>query len=98
MVDEHPDDKHIVQRKDGWYFWDEVGVDQYGPYESKQAARDTLKKYVAEVLETVCEWIYYDGWNAPCHANEPTMEKPDVCPHCKKPVVGDEPDFGGIDE
>ena len=25
-------DKHIVKEKDGWYFWDEVGQDKYGPY------------------------------------------------------------------
>ena len=26
-------DRHIVKESDGWYFWDEADLEQYGPYE-----------------------------------------------------------------
>jgi hypothetical protein len=97
MTDKHPDDVHIEHFAGEYWFWDEAGVDRYGPYKSRQEARDKLKKYAEEVLGDICEWVYYDGWNAPCHANQPPMELPDICPHCKKPVVGDGTDFGDMD-
>ena len=54
MTDEHPDDNyvadtHITLYDDGYYFWDEAGLDRYGPYKTKQETRDMLKKY-AEAL------------------------------------------------
>ena len=100
MVDEHPDDKHIYHTSDGWFFWDEAGVDFYGPYETKELAREGLDKYAEEILES-CRWVYYDGWNSPCHANEPTMDRPEVCPFCKKKVVDVsrlDTDFGNMDQ
>mgnify|MGYP006919319288 FL=1 len=41
------------------------------------------------VEEEVCEWIYYDGFNSPCFANEPVMFLPEFCEGCGKRVVGD---------
>ena len=50
MVNEHPDDKHIVEETDGWYFWDEAGLDKYGPYRDREEARVKLHIYCVEVL------------------------------------------------
>ena len=50
MTDEHLDDKHITLYNNGYYFWDEAGLNRYGPYKTKQEARDMLKKYAEEVL------------------------------------------------
>ena len=50
MTDEHSDDKHITLYNNGYYFWDEAGLNRYGPYKTKQEARDMLKKYAEEVL------------------------------------------------
>tara|TARA_R100001244_G_scaffold105195_2_gene78038 strand:- start:254 stop:433 length:180 start_codon:yes stop_codon:yes gene_type:complete len=50
MTDEHSDDKHITLYGDGYYFWDEASLNRYGPYKTKQEARDMLKKYAEEVL------------------------------------------------
>ena len=44
------DDKHIVEEPDGWYFWDEAGLDKYGPYKDREEARVMLEKYCIEVL------------------------------------------------
>ena len=43
-------DKHIVKESDGWYFWDEVGQDKYGPYKDIEEARSMMDKYCVEVL------------------------------------------------
>ena len=43
-------DRHIVKESDGWYFWDEVGLEQYGPYKDIEEARNMLIKYCKEVL------------------------------------------------
>jgi len=34
----------------GWYFWDEIWLSVYGPYESAKKAREQLKRYAEEVL------------------------------------------------
>ena len=44
-------DKHIVEETDGWYFWDEVGQEKYGPYKDKEEARNMLDKYCVEFLD-----------------------------------------------
>ena len=44
-------DKHIVKEEDGWYFWDEVGVEKYGPYLTKEDTRAKLVQYAVEVLD-----------------------------------------------
>ena len=45
------DDKHIVEEKDGWYFWSEDdGQHKYGPYKDIEEARNMLIKYDKEVL------------------------------------------------
>ena len=46
----HNNDKHIVEEKDCWYFWDEVGQDKYGPYKDIEEARSMMDKYCVEVL------------------------------------------------
>ena len=43
-------DKHIVEESDGWYFWDEIGQEKYGPYKDKEEARVMLEEYCIEVL------------------------------------------------
>jgi hypothetical protein len=50
-MDEHPDDKHIEYFAGEYWFWDESATNRYGPYNSKQEARDMLDKYAKEVLE-----------------------------------------------
>ena len=45
-------DRHIVKEEDGWYFWDEVGVEKYGPYLTKEDARAKLVQYAVEVLDS----------------------------------------------
>ena len=49
-------DKHIVKEKDGWYFWDEVGMGKYGPYIDKEETINMLHKYCKEVLENDLYW------------------------------------------
>ena len=44
-------DKHIVEETDGWYFWDEVGSNKYGPYKDIEEARNMLDKYCVEFLD-----------------------------------------------
>jgi len=41
---------HIVKETDGWYFWDEAGLDKYGPYRDREEARVKLHIYCVEVL------------------------------------------------
>lgn len=36
--------------KEGYYFWDEIWISCYGPYDTELAARDELKKY-AQMLD-----------------------------------------------
>ena len=43
-------DRHIVEESDGWYFWDEVGQEKYGPYKDIEVASNMLIKYDKEVL------------------------------------------------
>ena len=50
-MDEYPDDKHIEYFAGEYWFWDESATNRYGPYNSKQEARDMLDKYAKEVLE-----------------------------------------------
>ena len=38
------------ERESGWYFWDEVWVDSYGPYNTEKEAREALNKYCVEEL------------------------------------------------
>lgn len=34
----------------GWYFWDEIWCDVYGPYESVEKTQDALSRYAKEEL------------------------------------------------
>ena len=34
----------------GWYFWNEVWVDCYGPYDTEEEAKEELRKYCVEEL------------------------------------------------
>ena len=49
-------DKHIVEEKDGWYFWDEAGMEKYGPYKDKDQAKTMLNEYCKEVLDNGLYW------------------------------------------
>ena len=49
-------DKHIVEEIVGWYFWDEVGQEKYGPYKDKAQAKIMLNKYCKEVLDQDLYW------------------------------------------
>ena len=36
----------VFKGKDGfWYFWDETWTDDYGPYDTKEIARDRAEDY-----------------------------------------------------
>ena len=37
-------------RESGWYFWNEVWADSYGPYNTEEEARENLNRYCAEEL------------------------------------------------
>ena len=50
------EDKHIVEEIDGWYFWDEIGQEKYGPYKNKDQAKTMLNKYCKEVLDQDLYW------------------------------------------
>lgn len=40
-----------IHEEDGkWYFWDETWADRYGPYDTEEIARETLKRYCIEYL------------------------------------------------
>ena len=43
-------DKHIVEETDGWYVWDEIGQEQYGPYKDIEETKSMMDKYCKEVL------------------------------------------------
>lgn len=48
------DPVHYVQkedRKSGWYFWDEIWYDTYGPYITEKKARDECRKYCDKLEE-----------------------------------------------
>ena len=53
MID---NDKHIVEEIDGWYFFDEVGLDKYGPYKNKDQAKTMLNEYCKEILDQDLYW------------------------------------------
>lgn len=40
----------IHLKGDQWYFWDEVGFHEYGPYPIKEIAREELDRYCEEEL------------------------------------------------
>lgn len=35
----------VFERQGQFYFWDEVGADSYGPYDTDEEARKALSKY-----------------------------------------------------
>ena len=39
-------------RESGWYFWDEVWLDSYGPYNTEQEAREALERYFEAINST----------------------------------------------
>lgn len=41
----------VHQENGSWYFWDETWAYRYGPYESKEKAREMLENY-AVLLST----------------------------------------------
>ena len=47
---DHIDYARPESREAGWYFWDEVWADSYGPYNTEKEAREALNKYCVEEL------------------------------------------------
>lgn len=41
---------HVVLEDGDWWFWDEIWLDRYGPFESKEQAREFEETYCREVL------------------------------------------------
>lgn len=41
----------IHEENGKWYFWDEVWVDRYGPYDTEEECKEALDRYCREVLE-----------------------------------------------
>lgn len=39
----------IHKKDDGWYFSDELWVEEYGPYATEEKAREELDKYSASL-------------------------------------------------
>lgn len=50
MTDEPINPIHQDEDDGKWYFWDEVWVDRYGPYDTEAEARAKLDQYTKEVL------------------------------------------------
>jgi hypothetical protein len=50
----------IHQEPDGWYFWDEVWCDRYGPFETRSKAGFEQAKYCGEQLGLDCVWVFID--------------------------------------
>ena len=47
---DHVDYAKSESREAGWYFWDEVWADSYGPYNPEKEAREALNKYCVQEL------------------------------------------------
>ena len=49
----------------GWYFWNEVWSDEYGPYDTQDTAREALVEYVKSLMTPVrallCNaWVFVE--------------------------------------
>ena len=44
-------DKHIVKESDGWYFWDEAGQEQHGPYKDIEETKSMMDEYCKKFLD-----------------------------------------------
>ena len=42
----------VFQNFEGWWFWNEVWVDRYGPFETEEECRLELEKY-CKALDTI---------------------------------------------
>jgi len=40
----------VFQDDEGWWFWNEIWADKYGPYETEEKARRALSEYVEKYL------------------------------------------------
>lgn len=40
----------LHHKGDGWYFWDEIWIEEYGPYETLTQARRALNDYCRQML------------------------------------------------
>ena len=45
-----PDSDPVCYEDDGWYFYDEVHIERYGPFETEQICREKLNEYCDAVL------------------------------------------------
>ena len=43
---------HIVEEYDGWYFWDEIGSEKWGPYKDIEETRSMMDEYCKKFLNT----------------------------------------------
>jgi hypothetical protein len=50
----------IHQEPDGWYFWDEVWLNRYGPYPTRNKTVFEMAKYCGEYLGLDCDWVFVD--------------------------------------
>ena len=39
----------IFQDQHGWWFWDEVWADKFGPYHDQQTAKKAMERYFAHL-------------------------------------------------
>jgi hypothetical protein len=49
MVDNATIESNVIRRDGKWFFWDETGANDHGPFETKEQAINELNKY--------CEWL-----------------------------------------
>lgn len=41
----------IFEEDGEWFFWDEVWANKHGPFQSREAAKEALDRYVQEELQ-----------------------------------------------
>jgi len=85
----------IHESEDGWYFWDETGAYQCGPYDSAESAVMALNAYCRTALSPNGTKFKHC---ATCKAWEPDEEEPDVGTCTSKFVKHNtiDPTIGGI--
>lgn len=44
-------DKNIIKENDRFYWWDECGLEKYGPYDTLKEAKDSMENYAIGLEE-----------------------------------------------
>jgi hypothetical protein len=47
LIECHKENNSIIKYTTGWWFWDETGVDAYGPFETLEECERKMREYAA---------------------------------------------------